>query len=66
MKDLAAGETRKVKIGIDKYAVSYWEENIKSWRAEVGVYGVLVGTSSDDIKLNGSFQLENVFEWNGL
>ena len=66
MKDIEPGETRKVNIGIDKYAVSYWEDGVKCWRAEVGVYGVLVGASSDDTKLNGSFQLESVFEWNGL
>jgi len=66
VKDIEPGETRKVNIGIDKYAVSYWEDGVKCWRAEVGVYGVLVGASSDDTKLNGSFQLESVFEWNGL
>lgn len=51
---------------LDKYAVSYWEEGIGCWRAETGVYGVLVGESSDDVRLNGSFQLESVFEWSGL
>jgi beta-glucosidase len=66
VKDIEPGETRKVKIGLDKYAVSYWEDGIKSWRADVGVYGVLVGASSDDVRLNGSFQMEKVFEWSGL
>jgi beta-glucosidase len=66
VKNVEPGETRMVNILLDKYAVSYWEEGLKYWRAGPGVYGTLVGASSDDIRLNGSFKLESVFEWSGL
>lgn len=66
VKDIEPGKTRSVTIKLDKYAVSYWDEGIKSWRAEIGKYGVMIGASSEDIKLRGYFRLETALQWNGL
>lgn len=65
-KDLKPGQSEKVTLTLDKYAVSFWEERIERWVVEKGVYGVKVGSSSDELPLVGSFVLKKGFEWNGL
>ncbi|KZT33940.1 beta-glucosidase [Sistotremastrum suecicum HHB10207 ss-3] len=66
VKDLKAGESKKVSIVLDKYAVSYWEEGISKWRAEQGEYTVSVAASSSDVRLTGKFEITKEFEWRGL
>ncbi|EGN92018.1 glycoside hydrolase family 3 protein [Serpula lacrymans var. lacrymans S7.3] len=65
-RDLAAGTSQTVKISLDKYAISYWNTPKKAWYANAGEYHVLVGTSSDDLPLKGSFKLKQTFSWSGL
>ncbi|KIK32095.1 hypothetical protein CY34DRAFT_102245, partial [Suillus luteus UH-Slu-Lm8-n1] len=64
-KDLQPGQSAKVSLTLDKYAVSFWEERIGRWVVEKGVYGVRVGSSCDELPLVGSFVLKKGFEWNG-
>ena len=64
--DLEPGKSEKVELGLDKYAVSYWEERISRWVVERGVYGVKVGPSSVRLLLEGTFKVIEGFEWNGL
>lgn len=66
VKDLKAGESKTVSIVLDKYAVSYWEEGISKWRAEVGEYTVSVAASSADVRLVRKFEITKEFEWRGL
>jgi len=66
VKDLAPGKSKTVEVMLDKYAVSYWDRGIESWRAEKGTYLVGVGSSSSDIHLKSQFEIKRVFEWNGL
>lgn len=47
---LEAGETKHLRIYLDKYAVGYYDTAIQRWIAEEGVFKVLVGASSADIK----------------
>lgn len=47
---LEAGETKHLRIYLDKYAVGYYDSAIQRWIAEEGVFKVLVGASSSDIK----------------
>ncbi|MGI6107915.1 MAG: glycoside hydrolase family 3 C-terminal domain-containing protein [Lachnospiraceae bacterium] len=47
--ELAPGETKTVTMEIDTRSLSYWEERIGDWYAKSGVYGILVGDSSDHI-----------------
>ncbi|KAI0315155.1 glycoside hydrolase family 3 protein [Amylostereum chailletii] len=63
---LGAGESARVTLPLDKYAVSSWGERLERWCVEKGEYGVEVGTSSEVLPLKGSFVLEKGFEWNGL
>ncbi|MGE5458669.1 MAG: glycoside hydrolase family 3 C-terminal domain-containing protein, partial [Methanococcaceae archaeon] len=55
---LNPGEEKTVKLTLDKAAMSYFEEKTKSWKAEPGDFQVLVGASSEDIRLKGKFTLK--------
>lgn len=47
---LAAGETKHLQISLDKHAVGYYDTSVKAWVAEEGVFDVLIGASSTDIR----------------
>lgn len=66
VRDLAPGVSQKVDLTLNKYATSYWDENLDRWIVERGEYAVGVGTSSDKLDLKASFFVEKGFEWNGL
>ena len=64
--DLWPGQMKQVTLTLDKYAISFWDTGKRSWHAKAGRYGVLLGRSSADIVLQGSFILQNGFTWCGL
>ena len=66
IKDLPPGASQTVTIHLDKYAVSYWDVTQDAWKADAGLYRVLVGRSSYDIVLEGKFEVKNSFGWVGL
>jgi len=51
--NLRAGEKRRVTLKLDKRALSYYDVQSKQWRVEPGDFEVLVGSSSEDIRLRG-------------
>ncbi|KJA20349.1 glycoside hydrolase family 3 protein [Hypholoma sublateritium FD-334 SS-4] len=65
-RDVAPGSTATVVIKFDKYAVSYWSELYHTWAVEKGVYGLRVGTGSDKLLLETTFEVLTAFEWRGL
>lgn len=48
---LEPGETKTVKIVLDRYAFSFFSEKSKGWVLEPGEFEILVGSSSADIRL---------------
>lgn len=54
---LAPGETKRISIPLNGRAFSYYDVTAKQWRAHAGTYGVLVGSSSEDIELKGEIEL---------
>jgi beta-glucosidase len=56
--DLAAGETTDVRFSLDQSAMAFYNTAKKDWVAEPGQFDVLVGSSSRDIRLKGSFDLQ--------
>jgi beta-glucosidase len=54
---LEPGATQLVTFTLDRSAMSYYSTEKKDWIAEPGQFDVLVGSSSRDIKLKGSFDL---------
>jgi beta-glucosidase len=47
---LEAGETKHLRVVVDKYAVGYFDTAIGKWIAEEGRFRVLVAASAADIK----------------
>lgn len=44
-------------VPLNTRSFSYYDANAKQWRAEKGTYEVLVGSSSEQIELNGKIDL---------
>src|SRR6202522_4022519 len=55
--ELAPGKSATVNFRLDKNSLSYYSTQKKDWIAEPGTFDVLVGASSADIRLKGSFEL---------
>lgn len=47
---LKPGETKDAVLTLDKYSVGYYDTDIPAWIAEEGVFKVLIGASSVDIR----------------
>jgi beta-glucosidase len=55
--ELAPGESRRVALSLDEAAMSFFDPAKDGWVAEPGAFEVLVGSSSEDIRLRGGFEL---------
>lgn len=55
---LQPGESKDVTITIDKDALSFYDENTASWKAEAGLFEALVGNAADNLKLKKTFELK--------
>ena len=53
--NIAAGATTTVTFNLTDLDLSYWRDSTQSWYAEPGVFNVLIGASSRDIRIQGSF-----------
>ncbi len=54
---LKSGESRKVTMRIDKSHLSFYDVKNKKWLAEAGEFEVMIGSSSRDIRVTGTFEL---------
>ncbi len=52
--ELQPGETRQVTFRIDKMAFAYYEPLLRDWHVESGDYTIEIGSSSRDIRLDGT------------
>lgn len=52
---LQPGETQTVSLTLDESSLAYYDPAKPGWVAESGEFQVLIGRSSQDIKLTGSF-----------
>ena len=55
--NLKPGETRRVTVALERRAFSFYDVQKKDWNAEPGDFGILVGSSSDNLPLQGKFTL---------
>lgn len=60
---LKPGETKNATLTLDKYSVGYYDTDLKAWIAEEGVFEVLVGSSSTDIRGSATFEVQESFTW---
>ena len=56
--ELKAGESRHVVVTLDRRAFSFYDVRKKDWTAEPGQFGILVGSSSQKVELQGAFTLQ--------
>ncbi|KIW95003.1 uncharacterized protein Z519_04983 [Cladophialophora bantiana CBS 173.52] len=65
--NIASGQSKEIKVELDKYAVSYWSEVHGKWMAEAGVFTVIISRSADplDHVLSADFTLPQTFLWAG-
>ena len=56
--ELAPGESKNVRFTLDRDAMAFYSTAKKDWVTERGQFDVLVGASSRDIRVKGSFVLE--------
>ncbi|KAK4648303.1 uncharacterized protein QC761_108840 [Podospora bellae-mahoneyi] len=61
--ELEAGETKHLRIGLDKYAVGYFDTSLGRWIAEEGRFEVLVAASAEDVKYSVGFEVKESFTW---
>lgn len=54
---LKSSESKTVEFTLAKKDLSYFDVHSQSWRADAGVFTVLVGSSSRDIRQQASFKL---------
>ena len=52
---LQPGQTETLSFTLDKAAMSFFDPRKQDWVAEAGVFEVLIGASSRDIRLQGAF-----------
>jgi beta-glucosidase len=58
-KDLIkAGETKRVKIGLNFRSFAYYSTPLKKWHVENGWFEIYVGASSRDLPLKGKIKIE--------
>jgi beta-glucosidase len=55
--ELAPGKSTTVTFTLDKSSLAYYSTLKKDWIVEPGTFDVLLGASSADIRLKGSFEL---------
>lgn len=59
---LKAGEETAVEITLSKRAFAYYNVNLKDWHIESGVFDLLVGASSRDIRLEAAVTVNSTVE----
>jgi len=63
---LRPGESKEVTIGLERDAISYYDDRQMAWVVEKGIFEVLVAASAIDVKLKGEVVTEKDFTWTGL
>ena len=62
---LQPGETKTVTLKLGRDALAYWDDAQHAWVAETGEFELLIGCSSQDIRLRESFQLTQTSVFGG-
>lgn len=56
--ELKTGESKNVTLTISKNDFAYFDEGIKDWKVDSGKYKILIGSSSREIKLTDTIEIE--------
>lgn len=63
--ELQPGQRKTVSFQVDREALAYYDDSACKWIAEAGEFEVLVGSSSQDIRVSGRFLLEGTAQFAG-
>jgi beta-glucosidase len=55
--DLQPGQTRRVKVLVNRRAFSYFDTKAGEWRVEPGQFHIFIGRSVDENELTGTVTL---------
>jgi beta-glucosidase len=58
--ELDPGETRRAEVVLPPRALAAWDPRVHDWVAEPGIFEVLVGASSTDLRGHARFELTDV------
>jgi len=61
---LEKGESKEVKIKLDKRALAFYSVDKKSWIIEKGNFNVFVGSSVEDIRLSNEIMVDSEYTFN--
>jgi len=61
---LNSGEEKTVTFSLDKRSFAFYDTELKDWRVEAGKYGILIGASSQDIRLEKDIIVKPVIPYN--
>lgn len=56
--ELAPGESKVVELSLDRRAFAYYDIQAKNWRVDGGTYAVEAGSSSRDIRLTQTIEVQ--------
>ena len=57
--EVKAGESKVEEVILEKSAFAYWSSAKDCWAVDDGVYEILIGASSQDIRLAGKITIKN-------
>ncbi|WP_410512248.1 glycoside hydrolase family 3 C-terminal domain-containing protein [Paenibacillus sp. BR2-3] len=57
--ELQPGEQKEVTFELNKHSFAYYNVSIADWHVESGTFQISVGSSSRDIRLSGSVEIES-------
>ena len=55
--ELKPGEAKRIQISLDRRAFAFYDVAANAWRAQPGIFDVLIGSSSRQIELSGTVTL---------
>ena len=56
--ELAPGEVRRLEFSLDRRAFAFYDTACRDWRVESGVFAILIGASSADIRARGDIHID--------
>lgn len=59
---LKAGEEKEISIEFDNKSFRYWNTKTNGWEVEAGNYSIMIGASSEDIRLKGNLEVKGTTE----
>ncbi|KAH1594931.1 hypothetical protein KXX44_007359 [Aspergillus fumigatus] len=63
---LRPGQSERVTVEMDKFAISHWDELTSTWQAEPGQWHVKIGRDAQTMCIEAPFNVAPGFKWHGL